>query len=114
MKAIVYTEYGTPEVLQLKEVPKPVPTDDELLIKIQAVSINGSDKENLIGKPLYVRLAGLRKPKHHILGSDIAGRVEMVGRNIRDFQVGDEVFGEIPGYHGGFAEYVCLSEKTLT
>jgi NADPH:quinone reductase-like Zn-dependent oxidoreductase len=114
MKAIVYTEYGPPEVLQLKEVPKPVPTDDELLVKILAVSINGSDKENLIGKPLYVRLAGLRQPKHHILGSDIAGRVEMVGKNIRDFQVGDEVFGEIPGYHGGFAEYVCLSEKTLT
>jgi NADPH:quinone reductase-like Zn-dependent oxidoreductase len=113
MKAVVYTEYGPPEVLQLKEVAKPVPTDDELLVKVQAVSVNGSDKENLIGKPLYARLAGLRKPRQHILGSDIAGRVEGVGRNIRDFQVGDEVFGEIPGYHGGFAEYVCVSEKTL-
>lgn len=113
MKAIVYTEYGPPEVLQLKEVAKPVPTDDELLIKIQAVSINGSDRENLVGKPLYTRLAGLRKPSQQILGSDIAGRVEQVGRNIRDFQVGDEVFGELPGYHGGFAEYVCASEKTL-
>jgi NADPH:quinone reductase-like Zn-dependent oxidoreductase len=113
MKAIVYTEYGPPDVLQLKEVAKPVPTDDELLIKIQAVSINGSDKENLIGKPLYVRLAGLRKPRHQILGSDIAGRVERVGKNIRDFQVGDELFGEILGYHGGFAEYVCAPEKTF-
>jgi NADPH:quinone reductase-like Zn-dependent oxidoreductase len=114
MKAIVYTEYGSPDVLQLKEVAKPVPTDDELLIRVHAVSVNGSDKENLIGKPLYARLAGLRKPRQQILGSDIAGRVEMVGKNIRDFQAGDEVFGEIPGYHGGFAEYVCVPEKTLT
>jgi NADPH:quinone reductase-like Zn-dependent oxidoreductase len=113
MKAIVYIEYGPPDVLQLKEVAKPVPTDDEVLIRVQAVSVNGSDRENLIGKPLYTRLAGLRKPRHPILGSDIAGRVEMAGRNIRDFQVGDELFGELPGYHGGFAEYVCVPEKTL-
>jgi NADPH:quinone reductase-like Zn-dependent oxidoreductase len=114
MKAIVYTQYGLPDVLQLKEVAKPVPTDDEVLIRVQAVSINGSDRENLIGRPLYTRLAGLRKPSHQILGSDIAGRVEGVGRNIREFQVGDELFGEIPGYHGGFAEYVCAPEKTFT
>jgi NADPH:quinone reductase-like Zn-dependent oxidoreductase len=113
MKAIVYTEYGPPDVLQLKEVAKPAPTDDEVLIRVQAVSVNGSDREGLIGKPLYARLGGLRKPRQPILGSDIAGQVEMVGRNIRDFQAGDEVFGEIPGYHGGFAEYVCASEKTL-
>lgn len=113
MQAIVYTEYGLPEVLRLQEVVKPVPTDDEVLIQIQAVSINGSDRENLIGSPLYARIGGLRKPRHQILGSDIAGRVEMVGRNIRDFHVGDEVFGEIPGYHGGFAEYVCMPETTL-
>jgi len=113
MKAIVYTEYGSPDVLQLKEVAKPAPTDDEMLIRIQAVSVNGSDWEGLIGKPLYARIGGLRKPRHQILGSDIAGRVEMVGKNIREFQVGDEVFGELPGYHGGFAEYVCAPEKTL-
>jgi NADPH:quinone reductase-like Zn-dependent oxidoreductase len=113
MQAIVYTEYGLPEVLRLQEVVKPVPTDDEVLIQIQAVSVNGSDRENLIGSPLYARIGGLRKPRHQILGSDIAGRVEMVGRNIRDFHVGDEVFGEIPGYHGGFAEYVCMPETTL-
>lgn len=113
MQAIVYTEYGLPEVLRLQEVVKPVPTDDEVLIQIQAVSVNGSDRENLIGSPLYARIGGLRKPRHQILGSDIAGRVEMVGRNIRDFHVGDEVFGEIPGYHGGFAEYVCMPEATL-
>jgi NADPH:quinone reductase-like Zn-dependent oxidoreductase len=113
MKAIVRTEYGSPDVLQLKEVAKPVPTDDELLIKVHAVSINGSDREGLIGRPLYVRMGGLRKPGHPILGSDIAGRVETAGRNIRDFQAGDEVYGELPGYHGGFAEYVCAPEKTL-
>jgi NADPH:quinone reductase-like Zn-dependent oxidoreductase len=113
MKAIVRTEYGPPDVLQLKEIEKPVPTDDEILIKVHAVSINGSDREGLIGKPLYTRIGGLRKPGHPILGSDIAGRVETAGRNIREFQPGDEVFGELPGYHGGFAEYVCAHEETL-
>ena len=113
MKAVVHTEYGSPDVLHLTEVEKPVPTDDEVLIKIQAVSINGSDREGLIGKPLYVRMGGLRKPGYPILGSDIAGRVEMVGKNITEFQPGDEVFGEIPGYHGGFAEYVCAPERRL-
>jgi NADPH:quinone reductase-like Zn-dependent oxidoreductase len=107
MQAIVYTEYGSPDVLQLKEVEKPVPKDDELLIKVHAVSVNRSDWEGLIGKPLYARIGGLRKPSHPILGSDIAGRVEMAGNNNSQFQVGDEVFGEMEDYHGGFAEYVC-------
>jgi NADPH:quinone reductase-like Zn-dependent oxidoreductase len=113
MKAIVRHTYGSPEVLKLEEVDIPTPTDNEVLIKIHAVSINGSDREGLIGKPLYVRVGGLRKPGYPILGSDIAGRVERVGRNIKQFQPGDEVFGEIPGYHGGFAEYACASEETL-
>src|SRR5687767_12259134 len=113
MKAVVRTEYGSADVLQLKEIEKPAPTDDELLIKVHAVSINGSDREGLIGKPLYVRMGGLRRPGYPILGSDIAGRVEVAGRNTRQFQPGDEVFGELPGYHGGFAEYVCAPEKTL-
>jgi len=113
MKAVVYTEYGSADVLQLKEVAKPVPADDQVLIKIQAVSINGSDREGLAGKPWYARMGGLRKPGHPILGSDIAGRVEVVGKNNSEFQPGDEVFGELPNYHGGFAEYVCTSGKTL-
>ena len=113
MKAIIYTKYGSPDVLQLKEVPKPALTDDEILIKIHAVSINGSDREGLIGKPFYARMRGLLKPGQRILGSDIAGVVEEVGINNTEFQAGDEVFGEIPGYHGGFAEYVCLSGKTM-
>ncbi len=113
MKAIVYTKYGPPDVLQLKEVERPTPTDDEVLIKVQAVSVNRSDWEGLTGKPLYARVGGLLRPRHQILGSDIAGRVEMVGRNIRRFQPGDEVFGDILGRMGGFAEYVCARERAL-
>ncbi len=113
MKAIVYERYGSPDVLQLQEVAKPTPTDDEVLIKVHAVSINGSDREGLIGRPLYTRMSGLRKPSNSILGSDIAGLVEEVGKNNTEFHPGDEVFGEIPGYHGGFAEYVCTHGKTL-
>lgn len=113
MKAIVYHEYGSADVLKLAEVETPTPKDNEVLIKIHAVSINGSDREALIGRPLYVRMGGLRKPGYPILGSDIAGRVEQVGKDITQFQPGDEVFGEIPGYHGGFAEYACAPESTL-
>ena len=113
MKAIVYTRYGPPEVLQLKEVAKPTPKDDEVLIKVQAVSVNRSDWEGLRGKPLYARIGGLLRPRHHILGSDIAGRVEVAGRNVSRFQPGDEVFGDILGRLGGFAEYVCARESAL-
>lgn len=113
MNAIVYTKYGPPEVLELKEVAKPTPRDDEVLIKVQAVSVNRSDWETLRGKPLYARIGGLLKPRHQILGSDVAGRVEMAGRNIRRFQPGDEVFGDILPRMGGFAEYVCARESAL-
>ena len=113
MKAIMYTRYGPPEVLQLKEVAKPTPKDDEVLIKVQAVSVNRSDWEGLRGKPLYARIGGLLRPRHHILGSDIAGRVEVAGRNVSRFQPGDEVFGDILGRLGGFAEYVCARESAL-
>jgi NADPH:quinone reductase-like Zn-dependent oxidoreductase len=113
MKAIVYTQYGTPDELRLEEVAKPVPADDELLIKIHSVSLNRSDWEGLIGKPLYARVGGLLKPSHPILGSDIAGRVEAVGKNNTRFQVGDEVFGDILAHMGGFAEYVCVRGKVM-
>ncbi len=113
MKAVVHTAYGPPEVLQIKEVAKPTPTDEEVLIKVAAASVNRSDWENLIGKPLYARIGGLLKPRHQILGSDIAGRVEMAGKHIRQFHPGDEVFGHISSYTGGFAEYVCVPEKAL-
>jgi NADPH:quinone reductase-like Zn-dependent oxidoreductase len=113
MKAVVYRNYGSPDVLRLEDVKKPTPTDDEVLIKVHAVSINGSDREGLTGKPLYARIGGLVKPSRQILGSDIAGRVEFTGKNNTEFKPGDEVFGEIPGYHGGFAEYVCTSGRTM-
>ncbi len=113
MKAIVHTKYGPPEVLRLEEVAKPTPRDDEVLIKVRAASVNRSDWENLMGKPLYARVGGLRKPRRQILGSDIAGRVEAVGKNTRRFQPGDEVFGLLWGYKGGFAEYVCARESAL-
>jgi NADPH:quinone reductase-like Zn-dependent oxidoreductase len=109
----VYTKYGAPEVLQLKEVAKPTPRDDEVLIKVQAVSVNRSDWEGLRGKPLYARIGGLLRPRHQILGSDIAGRIEMAGKNVRRFRPGDEVFGDIQGRMGGFAEYVCARESAL-
>lgn len=111
MKAIVHHNYGSPDVLHITVIPKPVPTDDEILIKILVVSINGADREGLAGKPLYARVGGLSQ--NNILGSDIAGRVEAVGENNTQFKVGDEIFGEIPGYHGGFAEYVCTHGKTM-
>jgi NADPH:quinone reductase-like Zn-dependent oxidoreductase len=113
MKAVVYTSYGPPNVLQLKEVAKPTPGDDEALIKVHAVSVNRSDWEQLTGKPLYARLAGLFKPGHPILGSDIAGRVEMVGSRHKQFKPGDEVFGDILWRPGGFAEYVCARGRDL-
>lgn len=113
MKAIVYHSYGSPDVLKLEEVKKPIPRDDEVLIKIHAVSVNRSDWEGLIGKPLYARLGGLLRPSRRILGSDIAGRVEATGRNNQRFQPGDEVFGDILGHMGGFAEYVCVDGNTL-
>ena len=113
MKAIVYTKYGLPDVLKLTDVEKPGPKDNEVLVKVHAVSLNGSDWEGLRGKPLYARIGGLFKPSGGILGSDIAGRVEMVGKNIRQFQPGDEVFGETLSYRGGFAEYVCAPERGL-
>src|SRR5215216_2214580 len=113
MKAIVYTQYGPPDVLQLKEVAKPVPTDNEVLIKVHAVSLNRSDWEGLIGKPLYARIGGLIKPNNKIPGSDIAGTVEAVGKDVKQSKPGDEVFGLMLNYGGGFAEYACMSKRAL-
>jgi len=111
MKAVVYTAYGPADGLHLTEVATPTPGHDEVLVKVQAVSVNRSDWEHLTGKPLYARFHGLLKPKRgsRILGSDIAGRVERVGRNHRQFHPGDDVFEEMWLYHGGFGEYVCTA-----
>ena len=113
MKAIVYTQYGSPEVLQLKEIEKPSPKDDEVLIKVHAVSINDWDWGLLHGDFVNRMLNGLRKPKRQILGSDIAGRIEAVGKNVKQFRPGDDVYGDLSGQWGGFAEYVCAKEKSL-
>src|ERR671918_21033 len=113
MKAIVYTQYGPPEALQLEDVAKPTPKDDEVLIKVRAVSVNRSDWEGLRGKPLYARIGGLLRPRRQILGSDIAGRVEVAGSNVKRIKPGDDVFGDILERMGGFAEYVCARESAL-
>jgi 2-desacetyl-2-hydroxyethyl bacteriochlorophyllide A dehydrogenase len=111
MKAIVCTKYGSPDVLQLREIEKPIPKDHEILIKVRATSLNQYDLHYITGTPFFIRLigAGLIKPKHKILGADIAGQVEAVGRSVKQFKPGDEVFGE--GSFGGFAEYVCVPEN---
>jgi len=116
MKAIVYHEYGSPDVLRLEEVEKPTPSDDEVLVEIKAASVNAYDWHFLSADIFLIRLmAGLLKPKNPRLGADIAGRVEAVGKNVTQFRPGDEVFGEIGAYgNGAFAEYVSVPEKALT
>lgn len=115
MKAIVYTKYGSPDVLQLKEVEKPATKENEVLIKVVASSVNEWDNGLISGKGLLTRLlGGLFKPKNKILGADVAGVIEAVGNNIKNFKPGDEVFGDIAGAgFGAFAEYVCAPEKML-
>ena len=114
MKAIVFTKYGSPDFLELKEVEKPTPKENEVLIKVHASSINDWDWGLLRGKPFANRIMfGLLKPKK-ILGCDIAGRVEAIGKNVKQFQPGDNVFGDISGGNwGGFAEYACARENEI-
>jgi NADPH:quinone reductase-like Zn-dependent oxidoreductase len=112
MNAIMYTQYGTPDVLQFKEVATPKPEDNEVLIKVCAASVNPLDMGVIKGAGRLMG-SGLLKPKHKILGSDIAGRVEAVGRHVKQFQPGDEVFGGNIWGGGGFAEYVCAVEDRL-
>jgi 2-desacetyl-2-hydroxyethyl bacteriochlorophyllide A dehydrogenase len=111
LKAIIYTKYGSPDVLQLKDIEKPIPKDNEILIKVHAASLNQYDLHYLTGTPFFIRLtgAGLIKPKHRVLGADIAGQVVTIGSSVKQFKPGDEVFGE--GSFGGFAEYVCVPES---
>ncbi len=116
MKAIGYTQYGSADVLQLKEVDKPVPGDNEVLVKIHAASVNAADWRLMRAKPFLVRLyLGLLRPtRFQTLGADIAGKVEAVGKNVTQFQPGDEVFGDMAeDKFGGFAEYKCAHEDHL-
>ena len=112
MKAIVHTKYGSPDVLQLVEVEKPTPKANEVLVKVVATAVNQADNHLLSGMLRFS--TGLLKPKHQILGSDIAGLVEAVGPDVTQFQVGDAVFGDTSGHsRGGFAEYVAAPESAL-
>jgi NADPH:quinone reductase-like Zn-dependent oxidoreductase len=116
MKAIVYGEYGPPEVLKMAEVARPSPKDDEVLVAVEAASVNSRDWRYLTSDPFLVRFmgGGLLKPKHPILGADIAGRVVTVGKDVKQFQPGDEVFGDISSCGcGGFAEYVSARETAF-
>ena len=116
MKAIVYHKYGPPDVLELQETKKPSVKEGEVLVKVHAASVNPLDWHILRATPFFARAAtGLLKPKHKILGADLAGRVEAVGRNVKQFQPGDEVFGDTFGRLGlgAFAEYVCVPEDGL-
>jgi len=114
MKAIYYDRYGTPDVLKVKEIEKPVPKDDEVLVRVHAASINSWDWDMIRGEPVFVRMWGLFKPRHKIPGSDIAGRVESVGRAVKKFKTGDDVYGDIVEHGwGGFAEYACAKEDQL-
>jgi NADPH:quinone reductase-like Zn-dependent oxidoreductase len=115
MKAIVYTQYGTPEVLIQQEVPTPVPKAHEVLVKVEAASVNSWDWDLVTGRPrIYRLLFGLFKPRYPIIGSDIAGRVEAVGKEVTQFRPGDEVFGDISGSgFGAFAEYACAPAQVL-
>ncbi|MBY8997617.1 MAG: NAD(P)-dependent alcohol dehydrogenase [Candidatus Thorarchaeota archaeon] len=114
MKAIVAENYGPPESLQLKEVEKPTPKENEVLVKIHAASLNAHDFE-VLGGAWTARMGRLLTSEHNILGSDVAGRVEAVGENIEQFQPGDEIVGDLlySGL-GAFAEFVCAPEKTFT
>src|SRR5271170_6855164 len=113
MKAIVRPRYGSPEVLQFAEIATPQPTDDEVLIRLCAASVNPLDLFVMKGAP-WNRIPGMRtKPKHEVIGCDIAGRVEAVGRNVKQFQPGDEIFGVTGFEGGGFAEYVCVHDEKI-
>lgn len=116
MKAIIHTRYGPPDVLELVEVEKPTPKENEVLVKIHAASVNAYDWHLLTADIFLVRLmgGGLLKPKDTSLGADIAGRVEAVGPNVKQFKPGDDVYGDIAGSgQSGLAEYCCVQEKKL-
>jgi NADPH:quinone reductase-like Zn-dependent oxidoreductase len=116
MKAIVYTRYGSPDVLQLKDVEKPAPRDNEVLVRVRAASVNAYDWHFLTADISLIRVmgAGLLRPKNPRLGADVAGQIEAVGRNVSQLRPGDEVFGDLAGHgNGSFAEYVTASENAF-
>lgn len=114
MKAVVYTQYGSPDVLELEDVDKPTPKNNEILVKIYSSSVNVEDLDYLTGRSWAVRMIGPLKPKYKTLGFDVAGRVEAIGKDVKEFQCGDEVMGDLFNHgFGAFAEYVCAPENAL-
>ncbi len=114
MKAIVYEKYGSPDVLQLKEVDKPVPKDNEVLVKVFTSTVTATDCVFRRGEPFFSRLfTGLTKPKNKILGSEFAGEIETVGKKVKLYKAGDRVIGTTPGY-GSYSEFICLPVEKST
>ena len=114
MKAIICTKYGSPEVLQVTQMEKPVPKDDEVRVKILAFPVTTEDPLQRIGKPYFTRLfLGLFKPKKSVLGAEFSGEIETIGKNVTLFKVGDKVFGHSGMRLGCYAEYMCMSEKGM-
>jgi NADPH:quinone reductase-like Zn-dependent oxidoreductase len=115
MKAAIREQYGSPDVVHLAEVDRPVPADDQVLVRVRAASVNRADLDGLGPKPAFARLfMGLRTPRNHRLGIDVAGVVEAVGAAVTMFQPGDEVFADLFAFgQGAFAEYVCAREKAF-
>lgn len=113
MKAIICSKYGPPEVLQLKEIEKPIPKEDEVLLQLHAAAVNPLDWRRMRAEPFLVRLSeGLLRPNDLILGADVAGQVVAVGDKVTDFRIGDRVYGETSA--GGFAEYSAVAAEKLT
>jgi len=113
VRAVTFDRYGPPEVLTVEDVPVPSPGPGQVLVKVIATSVNLSDWECLVGKPMYARIGGLRAPRRRVLGSDIAGLVESVGSDVNRFHPGDEVYGDNLDLKGGFAEYAVAPESAL-
>ena len=114
MKAVICTKYGTPEVVQIKEVPKPSPKDNEILIKIHATSVTSGDARIRRADPFIIRLIfGWKKPRKSILGVVVAGEVEAVGKKVRKFKVGDQVFGSSGMGFGAHANYVAVKSDAV-
>ncbi|MBL0887567.1 NAD(P)-dependent alcohol dehydrogenase [Myceligenerans indicum] len=113
MRAIIQDRYGTADVVRLGDIPRPEPGPGQVLVRVHAASLNGSDRENLAGSPFYARVAGLRRPRNPVPGSDVAGVVTTAGSDVTGLAPGDEVYGELPGYRGGLAEYVVAAPRLL-